>query len=301
MTAPQLEKAAVRRARAHAARRDGAAPVLFAEIARRMDERLALMKIAPHVALDAGCGTGAPAAALRKRYPRCTTISADDVMAVVAGVQGRRSAFARALAVLGITLGNSALPLAAELDALPVADASVGLVWSNLALHRHADPLPVLREVQRVLSPEGLFMFSTLGPDTLRELRQAFARADAGAPHVHGFVDMHDLGDMLVASGFSAPVMDMEVITLTYKDVTALAKDLKAMGSANALDARRRTLSGRALWDRVSAAYEPYRKDGRLPASFEIVYGHAWKAMPRKDRDATGAVQVVQFRPQHRP
>jgi malonyl-CoA O-methyltransferase len=152
--------------------------------------------------------------------------------------------------------------------------------------------LPVLREMHRVLAADGLLMFSTLGPDTLKELRAAFAGADPGSPHVHGFVDMHDLGDMLVQTGFAAPVMDMETVTITYEDVATLARDLISSGEANALIARRRGLSGRDLWARLDAAYERWRHHGRLPATFEIVHGHAWKPRPKP---APTDVQPVRF------
>ena len=166
--------------------------------------------------------------------------------------------------------------------ALPLASGSCGMLWSNFGLAFAGEPQAALREFARVLEPGGLLMFSAFGPDTLRELRAAFAQADALA-HVHDFADMHDLGDMLAASGFATPVMDMEMITLTYADVAALARDLRASGQTNALIAQRRTLTGKTRWRRMAAAYEAACQpaDGRLPASFEVVYGHAWKGAPR--------------------
>jgi malonyl-CoA O-methyltransferase len=135
-------------------------------------------------------------------------------------------------------------------------------------------------------------MFSTLGPDTLKELRAALP-AGAGE-RVHRFIDMHDLGDALVAAGFSDPVMDMEMVTLTYATVDELLRDLRLSGSANASTARPRGLSGRAGWDRARAAYEALRRDGRLPASFEVVQGHAWKAAPTTTDDGRA---VMRFQP----
>ena len=132
-------------------------------------------------------------------------------------------------------------------------------------------------------------MFSTYGPDTLKELRGAFAGVD-GYGHVHRFMDMHDLGDMLVAAGFADPVMDMEIVTLAYTGVGALVRDLRLSGQSNVEAGRRRGLMAPDAWAKMTAAYEASRRDGRLPATFEIVYGHAWKGAPRM---RTEGVQVV--------
>jgi malonyl-CoA O-methyltransferase len=209
-----------------------------------------------------------------------------------AGKTGAVSWWERAKALVG-----AAVPLAAvsELASLPLATSSVDMAWSNLALQRENDPLPMMREVQRVLQAGGLFIFSTLGPDTLKQLRQAFAVADPGYAHVHDFIDMHDLGDMLVEAGFTAPVMEMETLTLTYTDAAALARDLRAMGMVNTLQSRRRGMSGRAMWARLNTALEAAREAGRLPARFEIVYGHAWKPQARPAPAETP--QVVKFYP----
>jgi malonyl-CoA O-methyltransferase len=129
-----------------------------------------------------------------------------------------------------------------------------------------------------VLAPEGLLMFSTLGPDTLKELRAA-----AGDARVHRFADMHDLGDWLVAAGFAAPVMDMETLTLAYRDAPALLADLRASGQTNARADRARGLAGK----RLRAAFAPLSNR----ATFEVVYGHAWKGVPRKSADGRSIVQ----------
>jgi malonyl-CoA O-methyltransferase len=157
------------------------------------------------------------------------------------------------------------MSVCADLERLPLADGSVDLVWCNMALHWLSDPLPAFREFARVLAPEGLLMFSTLGPDTLKELRAA-----AGAARVHAFTDMHDLGDMLVAAGFAAPVMDMELIVIEYRS-SSLLEDLRASGQTNARTDRSRGLSA-------------FNKSLATPprATFEVVYGHAWNAT--KDR-----------------
>jgi malonyl-CoA O-methyltransferase len=165
------------------------------------------------------------------------------------------------------------------------------MLWSNLALAWAPDPAVTLREWHRVLEVGALLMFTTYGPDTLKELRAAFAVADT-VPHVHPFVDMHDLGDALVAAGFADPVMDMDLLTVTYARPEDLFRDLRATGQRNAHQRRRRTLGGRTRWGRMRAAYAAVARDGRVPATFEIVYGHAWKAAPRKLADGRAIIRV---------
>jgi malonyl-CoA O-methyltransferase len=154
------------------------------------------------------------------------------------------------------------------------------MVWSNLALQWVNDPDQAFGEFNRVLAPGGLLMFSTFGPDTLKELRAAFATVDQHT-HVSRFIDLHDIGDILVKRGFADPVMDMEPFTLTYSDVRALMRDLKAIGAHNVTQTRPPGLTGKSRLAAVTQAYEPLRRDGKLPATFEVVYGHAWKPLPR--------------------
>jgi malonyl-CoA O-methyltransferase len=170
--------------------------------------------------------------------------------------------------------------LCASLERLPLAGASLQLVWSNMALHWVRDARAALAEFQRVLAPEGLLMFSTLGPDTLKELRAA-----AGEARVHRFADMHDLGDWLMAAGFSAPVMDVETINIAYRDMTQLFADLRASGQVNARADRPRGLAGKAL--RVALERAGTR------VTCEVVYGHAWKGTPRRTADARSIVQFA--------
>ncbi|MGH8714154.1 MAG: methyltransferase domain-containing protein, partial [Casimicrobiaceae bacterium] len=180
-----------------------------------------------------------------------------------------------------------------DVRSLPIRPASVDLVWSNLAL-QWVDDLPLaLAEFHRVLNVGGLLSFTTFGPDTLKELRSAFAAVDDAA-HVNRFVDMHDIGDMLVQAGFADPVMDMEMITVTYGDAASLMRDLKAIGAQNARVERPRGMTGRRKWQRMLAALEAFRRDGRLPATFEVVYGHAWKPEPRFTDDGRA---IVRFEP----
>lgn len=250
-----------------------------------MGERLDLVRLDPATLLDLGCGSGADLAWLRRRYPGARAIGCDLSAGMLAHVDAGGGWLARWLPGRA-----AALRVCADVRRLPLAAGGLDLVWSNLMLQWLADPRPAIAEMQRVLRPDGLLMFSTLGPDTLKELRAAFRGVD-DAPHVLPFVDMHDIGDALVAGGFAEPVMDMEVLTLTYADAAALFDDLRRNASANPLAGRRRTLTGRARWQRMLAALEASRRDGRIAASFEVVYGHAWKAAPRAPADGLARVR----------
>jgi malonyl-CoA O-methyltransferase len=250
-----IDRRAARRRFERAAKTYARFSRLEAEVAARMLERLDYVRLAPRRILDAG--SGPPSRQLCKRYPEAVTIALDFSLAML----GSAGWLAR-------LTGARLLRVCAELDRLPLAQASLDLVWSNMALHWLADPLPAFREFRRVLSPNGLLMFSTLGPDSLKELRAA-----AGADRVHGFIDMHDLGDMLLAAGLAAPVMDMELITIEYANADRLLADLRASGQTSARADRPRGLAGRAFGERL------HRVLGKKPRlTFEIVYGHAWQA-----------------------
>jgi malonyl-CoA O-methyltransferase len=172
----------------------------------------------------------------------------------------------------------------AEPHALPLAAASCDLIFSNLALPWALDLDRVFAEFRRVLKPGGALLFSTLGPDTLRELRRSWVAAD-GYNHVNGFLDMHDVGDALLRARLAEPVMDVERLTLTYPDVDQLLRDLKALGAGNVTAGRARGLTGKGCWRAMRAAYEQYRRaDGLLPATCEVVYGHGWGPLPGQGR-----------------
>jgi malonyl-CoA O-methyltransferase len=227
------------------------------EVAARMAERLDYVKLAPHRVLDAG--SGPPRRALASRYPQAVKIALDFSLAMLP----RPGLLSR--------IAGRQLAVCADLERLPLAGESVELVWSNMALHWLSDPMPALREFCRVLGAGGLLMFSMLGPDSLKELRLA-----AGAARVHRFIDMHDVGDMLLAAGFAAPVMDMELLTLEYPDADTLLNDLRRSGQTSVRSDRSRGLSGREFARRLR------RGLGERPkASFEIVYGHAWRPQQR--------------------
>jgi malonyl-CoA O-methyltransferase len=259
--------------------------VLAREVEARMRERLQYIRHAPQRILDAGCGDGDGARRLAALYPQAQVLGLDFAYPMLQAARGRGPWLRRVLR------RERAAYVCADLAAVPLPAASVDLAWSSLALHCAAEPLPVFKEVLRVLKVGGLLMFSCYGPDTLQELRRAFAAHD-GAAHVHGFADMHDLGDMLAACGYATPVMDMELITLTYADVDALLADLRATGQVNVLAGRRRGLSGKGAFGAMRAHYAAQRRDGRLPASFEIVYGHAWKPQPRLTEDGRAVVRL---------
>ena len=268
---------------------------LHQEISARMLDRLQLVKLSPERVLDAGCGVGAALGQLQTLYPAAQIVGVDaaEAMAGVAnGPASARGPLNRMLSRLMPAKGGVQV-LCGDFGNLPLAPTCVDMVWSNLALHWHPQPDLVLTEWRRVLRNEGLLMFSSFGPDTLRELRSAFAVLD-DAPHVLPFVDMHDFGDQLAAAGFSTPVMDMEVITVTFDTVAALLADARALGG-NPLDTRRRGLIGRRAWQKVVDALEAQRNaDGKLTLTFEVIYGHAFRPAPKVT--AAGEA-IVRFMP----
>ena len=265
-----LDKRQLRRSFERAASTYDRAAVLQREICGRALERLDLVKIAPAVILDAGSGTGFAAQALARRYPRATVVEFDIAPPML---QTARARLPRWKKWIG---RRRELFVCGDNEQLPIRAGAVGMFWSNLAFQWANDLPRVFSECRRVLQPGGLLSFTTFGPDTLKELRQAFA-GDAGGVHVNRFYDMHDIGDMLVQAGFADPVMDMEQVTLTYVDVEALMRELKAIGAHNVAAGRSRGLTGRRALDDLRWRYEELRQDGRLPATFEVVYGHAWK------------------------
>ena len=174
---------------------------------------------------------------------------------------------------------------------IPLADQTTDLVWSNLALHWHPEPDQVFKEWRRVLKVEGLLMFSCFGPDSLKEIRHAFNGTDQ-TPHTLPFVDMHDFGDMLIHAGFATPVMDMEIITLTYATVAQLLAEVRSLGG-NPLQTRSHGLMGKAAWQTMCHNLEQSRReDGRIPLTLEVIYGHAFKPIARQNKPE---VSVIKF------
>jgi malonyl-CoA O-methyltransferase len=274
-----LEPRAIRASFDAAAGDYDAVAVIQAEVRRRLLERLELFRIRPQRILDVGCGTGHGARALLQHYRRAGLVALDLAPGMLRATRSRRPWLRR----LDVVCGDAA--------ALPLADASIDLVFSNLMLQWCNEPDRVFAEFRRVLRPGGLALFTTFGPDTLKELRAAWGAAD-GHTHVSRFIDMHDLGDALLRAGLAEPVMDMEHLALTYPDVRSLMRDLKTMGARNATSGRSRGLTGRRRLAAVESHYERYRQDGRLPATWEVVYGHAWAGAARAGGGPPGEVAV---------
>jgi len=291
-----LDARAVRRHFARAAPAYDDAAVLQREVGTRMAERLDVIRLAPAAILDAGCGTGDALGELAARFPKARRIALDSVPAMLGAARAKareqRSLVARLLAPIRAAPKAGCVQfVCGDVTALPFAHARFGMIWSNLVL-QWVDDLPrALAEFHRVLEVGGLLTFTTFGPDTLRELRAAFAAVDA-APHVSRFADMHDVGDMLIEAGFADPVLQMEYLTLTYADAAAMVRDLKAIGATNAAAGRARGLMGRQRWRRAMDALERLRRDGRIPATFELIHGHAWKVAPKRTADG---LPIVRF------
>ncbi|WP_020167826.1 MULTISPECIES: malonyl-ACP O-methyltransferase BioC [Methylotenera] len=275
-----MDKARVRASFDRAAQTYDAAAILQKLVRTEMLSRLDLVKIKPKVILDAGCGTGHGSFALQKKFSRARVVSLDIALGMLQKTHQQQPVLKKWLSKL---LRQKNL-ICADIERLPIVNNSLGMVWSNLALQWCNDLDAAFSEVSRVLQPNGLFMFSTFGPDTLKELRVASrsANSETSTTRVSRFIDMHDIGDALTRAGFSAPVLDVERYTLTYDDVKSVMKDLKSIGAHNATQGRARGLQGRGFLQQLTQQYEQFRQavedGGKLPATFEVVYGHAWKA-----------------------
>ena len=284
-----LDKRRIRTNFARAASGYDTAAVLSREVCSRMLERLDLVRLDPAHVLDIGSGTGLAARALARRYPKAH-ITRVDLSLPMLEVEHRAASWTAALR--GMFGRAASAAVCADFERLPIRHAATDLVVSNLALHWSSAPELTVAELQRVLRRGGLLMFTTLGPDTLKELATAGADVRGRSP-VHRFIDMHDVGDLLVKAGFADPVMDMEYLTLTYPRVEDLFRDLRATGS---MSARADAVGLRTpRWQaRLAQRYEQLRMDGRLPATFEIVYGHAWKPEqgPRVTADGRAVIRV---------
>jgi malonyl-CoA O-methyltransferase len=239
--------------------------------------RLELVNLKPRVILDAGCATGSWGGLLLKRYKRSRLLALDLSVGMLLQARKRRPRF-RKLNVI-----------CADAAAIPLADASVDLICSNLMLPWCNDIDQVFREFRRVLSPRGLLTFSTLGPDTLTELRQSWRSVDDKI-HVNRFVDMHDIGDALVRAGLAEPVMDVDYYHISYRRLIDLMREIKAVGAHNMNQGRPRGLTGRQRIRAVEAAYDKFSEGGRLPATCEVIFGQAWG--PRA-RTGSGGVEVM--------
>lgn len=248
------------------------AAVLARETGARMAQRLDYVRLEPRRVADIGCATGDGIRELQRRYPEALPLAVDYARPMLDAVRSKVALFDR-LRRRAPRLVN------ADVRGLPLAAGSLDLAWSNLMLHWLADPLPALRELHRVLATDGLLMFAMLGPDTLKELRAA------GATTLRRFPDMHDVGDMLVAAGFADPVMDMEMIEIAYAKPRGLLRDQRLLGVRDGLLGPMGFREGRSVMRRWQA------RDGRFPASFEIVYGHAWKGEPKTAEDGRAVIK----------
>jgi malonyl-CoA O-methyltransferase len=264
----RLDRGRVRAAFDRASAGYEAAAGLQARVSAELLGRLADFRFAPRVVLDLGAGTGRVTRELKRRYPHALVIALDIAPGMLREARRNQTLWRRFARVCGDALR------------LPLADASVDIVFSSLVL-QWCEPIgQALAEVRRVLSPAGFFAFSTFGPDTLKELRAAWAQAD-GHTHVNRFIDMHDVGDALGRSGLAEPVLDVDRIELAYPDTLSLMRDLKAIGAHNVTAGRSRTLTGRARLARMSEAYEAFRRGATLPATYEVIYGASWGAAGR--------------------
>jgi malonyl-CoA O-methyltransferase len=259
---PDLRQA-IKRAFDQASRTYDSAAVLQSAVRQQCLERLELIKLDPRRILDVGAGTGHSSIALARRFKGARVAALDLSTGMLAEASKRRSLFTKIELICG------------DAGGLPIQSQSVDIIFCNLVLQWCADLDLVFREFNRVLRPQGLLTFSTFGPDTLWELRQAFSHVD-DHQHVNRFADMHDVGDILISAGLVEPVMDADVFTLTYDDVMGLMKDLKAIGANTVTEGRRPGLMSKSGLASLRDAYDKFRVDGRLPATYEVVFGHAW-------------------------
>ncbi|HHB93222.1 MAG TPA: malonyl-[acyl-carrier protein] O-methyltransferase BioC [Thioploca sp.] len=237
-------------------------------VAEEILERVQWLKTIPQYILDVGTGTGNLTKGLSQLYKNADIYAVD---------------------IAPKMLQQASIPtqhlICADAVQLPIVDASIDLLVSNLMLQWCEDIPTVFAEFARVLKPEGTIFFSTFGPDTLRELRNSW---NDGIAHVNNFADMHNIGDALLQAGLSDPVMDVDWFKLTYKKTKHLLLDLKNIGSHN--KQYRSGLTGKHNFQNMLANYEQYRdKDGLLPATYEVIYGHAMsRQLPSNTYSSSG-------------
>jgi len=264
------------------------AAIIQQEIGKRLLERLEFIKIDPTVILDLGSGTGFISSALEKKYPKAHLVNLDLAEGMVNFSKKNHHSFNQSY-------------ICGDGEFLPLNNHSIDFVFSNCALHWFFNPQKVLEEICRILKPEGLLLFSSFGPDTLKELGESFATLDQDT-HINTFIDMHDLGDMLLQTKLSDPVMDMECLRLTYKNITGLIQDLKLTGAGYVYKKQKTGLSPKNTLDKLKTAYEYYRDPtSLLPATFEVIYGHAWATVETMlhTADEEGVIRIPLTHVQH--
>jgi malonyl-CoA O-methyltransferase len=261
-----LDKVKVRNSFERAADSYDAAAVLQREIASRLLERLDYIRLQPDSVLDLGCGTGTVTADLLKRYPKAQIIALDLALNMLKKTQQYEKGWLR----------KNPQCVCADAERLPLKDNTIKLLVSNLMLQWSNDLPAIFAGFQKVIAPNGLLLFTTFGPDTLKEIRESWATID-DIPHTSQFVDMHDIGDNLLQTGFADPVIEMEKITMTYDSVRDLMRDIKNIGASNATQGRAKGLMGKQRLAAFEMAYESFRRtDGFYPVTWEVLYGHAW-------------------------
>lgn len=282
MSSSHVDQRQVRRNFSRAAATYEQHDALQQEVQTLLLDRLGFYLEAPERVIDVGAGTGRGTALLRKRYPKAQVLAMDLALPMLRAAKKHVSwlkPFQR---------------VCAEATALPLPDHSVDVLHSNLCF-QWIDDLPALfGECVRVLKPGGLLVYSTFGPDTLKELRAAWAEADE-QPHVSRFLDMHDLGDAMINAGLRDPVLDVDRYTLTYSEPRMLLKELQGLGATNADRERERHLLGKRHYQRMLEAYETLRVDGRIPATWEVVTAHAWGPPPGQSRRMPGGGEMASF------
>ena len=278
----QIDKSRMRQSFHRAAGQYDAAAILQRQVREEMLSRLDVVKLEPQVILDAGCGTGHGLSALLKHFKQAQGIALDIAEGMLARSRHLFPKYKFWQAQPQFVCG--------DIESIPLATGSVDMVWSNLAMQWCNDLDAALQELRRVLRPDGLLMFATLGPDTLKELRTA---SGAGHTHVSRFIDMHDIGDALTRAGFSAPVLDVMHYTLTYDTVESVMRDLKAIGAHNATAGRAKGLSGKGFLQQLRQGYEAFRQDGKLPATYEVVFVHAWTGSQPYTEPGSSPVQFM--------
>ncbi len=259
-----LDKKTVRQHFERAADSYDAAAVLQKEVANRLVERLDYIKIQPGRVLDVGCGTGFVTADVLKRYPGAQVLALD----IAHGMASKSRQCGNWLRRPKVICGDA--------EQLPIKTQSIDLIVSSLMLQWSNDLNKTFQGFHATLAPNGLLLFASFGPDTLKEIRQSWAQVDQ-LPHTSDFADMHEIGDSLLQAGFIDPVTDMEMITMTYANVRQLMRDIKHIGASNSQRERQKGLMGKHKLRAFEQAYEQFKTaDGLYPASWEIIYGHAW-------------------------
>jgi malonyl-CoA O-methyltransferase len=263
-----IDKRQARRAFELAAAQYDEVAFLQREIADRMLERLQYIRLQPVRILDVGAGTGYCTRHLLDTYPHASVMALDIAQPMLQMAQRHLSFMHR--------LRGRARFVVADIERLPLCDQSVDMIISNLTLQWSNDLPAVFAEFERVLAPQGVLFFTTFGPATLQELRESWAQVN-GHTHVNNFVDLHDIGDMLLQARLADPIMDAERLTVTYSELLPMLRELKQLGAHNVTALRPRGLTGRQQWEQLRLAYEQFRQDGVLPVTYEVIYGHAWK------------------------